>query len=297
MAFTMKRFVNEHENNLENNEKKQKDPQYLLRVDEVPNYLQFNRFVLDGYRPQMTFWECLRSLTYLHNETINVLSHGIPLIYAVWKVPELLPQQFNEMPIIPYLHIAAIIAPWLGSSVYHLFMNHISGSKTYSRLLQWDVVGVWVTQSCGGLTTIYTGVSCLPYILQLVFLGIYVCFCLRALQVAVFACGPWQRRQSFAILFLIRMVVLILRMTPYGGGHPEAIYHVIMQDLLSLIGAVISAVRIPERWLPGRFDYIFNSHNIMHVIVVIGAVHMHWAVEKDIGWMIKRVAQRSLNGH
>lgn len=64
-----------------------------------------------------------------------------------------------------------------------------------------------------------------------------------------------------------------------------ALYHVFMQDLWSLIGAVISASLVPERWLPGKFDYAFNSHNIMHVLVVLGGVHMHWAVEKDFQWL------------
>lgn len=53
------------------------------------------------------------------------------------------------LPVLPYFHAAATVCPWLGSSIYHLFMNHYSGYPTYERLLQWDVAGVWVTQSCG----------------------------------------------------------------------------------------------------------------------------------------------------
>lgn len=48
----------------------------LLRFDAMPRHLQFNPFVHTGYRPQMNAWECIASLTYLHNETINILSHG-----------------------------------------------------------------------------------------------------------------------------------------------------------------------------------------------------------------------------
>lgn len=48
----------------------------LLCFDAMPRHLQFNPFVHTGYRPQMNAWECIASLTYLHNETINILSHG-----------------------------------------------------------------------------------------------------------------------------------------------------------------------------------------------------------------------------
>lgn len=65
----------------------------------------------------------------------------------------------------------------------------------------------------------------------------------------------------------------------------KALYHVFLQDFWSLVGAVISASLIPERWLPGRFDYVFNSHNIMHVLVVLGGLHMHWAMQKDFKWI------------
>ncbi|GBM45646.1 Progestin and adipoQ receptor family member 4 [Araneus ventricosus] len=123
-------------------------PSKLLKFTVMPKHLQFNPFVYTGYRPQMNSWECFMSLTYLHNETLNILTHGLPLLYALWSLPKLLPWNEMPLPILPYFHAAATVCPWLGSSIYHLFMNHHSGVKTYERLLQWDVAGVWVTQSC-----------------------------------------------------------------------------------------------------------------------------------------------------
>lgn len=60
-----------------------------------------------------------------------------------------------------------------------------------------------------------------------------------------------------------------------------------MQEILPIIGAVISATRVPERWWPGKFDYILNSHNIMHVFVVLGANHLHLATCSDLIWISK----------
>ncbi|KNC25008.1 hypothetical protein FF38_11933, partial [Lucilia cuprina] len=47
----------------------------LLQWQDMPQYLQFNPYVLKGYRPLQTFKGCLLSLFYWHNETINILTH------------------------------------------------------------------------------------------------------------------------------------------------------------------------------------------------------------------------------
>ncbi|XP_055952577.1 progestin and adipoQ receptor family member 4-like isoform X3 [Argiope bruennichi] len=196
-------------------------PSKLLKFTVMPKHLQFNPFVYTGYRPQMNSWECIMSLTYLHNETLNILTHGLPLLYALWSLPKLLPWNEMPLPILPYFHAAATVCPWLGSSIYHLFMNHHSGVKTYERLLQWDVAGVWVTQSCGGFSSIFVGTMCLPWPIRYLLLLIYISFAIKALHAAVYATGPWQRRISFAAMFIMRLLILCLRYTPYGGGHPE----------------------------------------------------------------------------
>lgn len=48
----------------------------LLSWKDMPRHLQFNPHIHTGYRPLMTFDECLCSLFYWHNETINIFSHG-----------------------------------------------------------------------------------------------------------------------------------------------------------------------------------------------------------------------------
>ena len=63
-----------------------------------------------------------------------------------------------------------------------------------------------------------------------------------------------------------------------------AVSHYAVMGALYLGGAAIFAARIPERWAPGRFDLVGNSHQVFHVaIVAAAAVHyrgvmglMHW---------------------
>lgn len=51
--------------------------QNLCEIKDVPQYLRFNPFILSGYRaPDMSSKECVLSLCYFHNETVNILTHG-----------------------------------------------------------------------------------------------------------------------------------------------------------------------------------------------------------------------------
>lgn len=45
----------------------------------------------------------------------------------------------------------------------------------------------------------------------------------------------------------------------------------VTHGVLYIVGASIYAVRIPERWAPGKFDIWGNSHQIFHVLVLIAA--------------------------
>lgn len=46
--------------------------------------------------------------------------------------------------------------------------------------------------------------------------------------------------------------------------------------LINFSGAALYAARIPERWFPGTFDLIGQSHNLMHLLVFTGAlVRLH----------------------
>lgn len=48
----------------------------LLHWRDMPQHLQFNPYVLTGYRPLQGWADCVRSLFYFHNETINIMTHG-----------------------------------------------------------------------------------------------------------------------------------------------------------------------------------------------------------------------------
>jgi len=101
-----------------------KSSQNLRKIHEMPRHLRFNKYVLTHYRPPSDSIGCLKSLFYLHNETVNILTHGIPVVVILASIPWLLPWDELKVPYLPSFHVVASIAPWIGSTIYHLFMNH-----------------------------------------------------------------------------------------------------------------------------------------------------------------------------
>lgn len=57
-------------------EEKTDEELQLLQWEDMPRHLQFNPYVKTGYRPLLSAWGCVHSLSYLHNETVNILTHG-----------------------------------------------------------------------------------------------------------------------------------------------------------------------------------------------------------------------------
>ena len=51
-------------------------PRVLQKWHEIPAHLRFNRYVTSHYRPLDDWKGCLRSLFYIHNETVNIFTHG-----------------------------------------------------------------------------------------------------------------------------------------------------------------------------------------------------------------------------
>ena len=233
------------------------------------------------------------------------------LVFA-FIVPHWMPWEEIQHPLLAYSCLVGSVSSWIGSATYHVFMTHANGEPLYVHLLQWDVVGIWVTQALGAATTIYTSVHCYSDTVRLTMITCYVLASVASLRDSLTARSAWSRILGFASLFLLRIIAFGLRVadpaTLSGGSvsplsatrtlpsstplslaytmrREQPLIHVVMQEAWAVVGSVISATRVPERWFPGSFDYLFNSHNVMHVFVVLGAWHMVAAARADLLWL------------
>ncbi|XP_063157136.1 progestin and adipoQ receptor family member 4 [Candoia aspera] len=256
----------------------------LLDWASSPPHLQFNRFVLTGYRPVSSGSGCLRSLFYLHNELGNIYTHGIPLLGFLFVLPLTIPWARLSESWLGIVHYLACIFPQLGSVLYHLFMNHEGGPAVYHTLLTLDMCGVCMVNTLGALPIIYCTLACssLPRTIALLAytgLSSYGIFC------AVTARSSVRRLRAFAWQAVFRFFFFYLRWVGLGTGNPTSLRSYLIMDGLAFLGGVINISRVPERWKPGCFDYWFNSHQIMHVLVVVSILYLHWGVVADLHWI------------
>jgi predicted membrane channel-forming protein YqfA (hemolysin III family) len=266
--------------------------QSLQNRSQIPLHLRFNRYVLDHYRPPTDSIGCLYSLFYIHNETVNIFTHAVPIFAILLSLPVILPWDDISIPYLPFVHIFACVAPWVGSTIYHLFMNHKQGYPMYRLLLMTDMIGIWIAQNLGSLTSICATFYCFGLRAQCSILTAFAVAALFSLFKAIKARCPWERRYSFLLPFGFRLAVVAARMSGYGGGHPDALIHLVMQDFVAITGAYIGASNIPERWFPGNLDLICNSHHFMHILVLYAAFQMHLAVKLDLVWMTDITRQK-----
>ncbi|CAH2242358.1 jg19970 [Pararge aegeria aegeria] len=82
---------------------------------------------------------------------IASLKARISLVYILAVLPGLLPWGGGGGGagawFLSLCHLLGALAPWCGSFLYHLFMNHTQGASLYHKLLQLDMLGIWVSQS------------------------------------------------------------------------------------------------------------------------------------------------------
>ncbi|XP_070566614.1 progestin and adipoQ receptor family member 4-like [Ptychodera flava] len=257
----------------------------------MPDHLRFNRFVLTGYRPLMSVVGCLYSLFYFHNESINVYSHLLPLLYILLMMPVHLPWQTisGSVTWLSILHSASVVVVLSGSVAYHLCMNHCRGRTVYKKLLRIDVCGIWTVNTFGCLANVSATFGDRSIGGWLVPAGLYVLFSIVSLRMVLSSRTQLDRAIAFLVPSLARYIAIYLRATGYLGGSPTALQYIICTEVLSLIGATINVCRIPERWSPGLFDYVFNSHQIFHFLSLIGLFTLHTGALDDMRWLDQRL--------
>ena len=48
--------------------------------------------------------------------------------------------------------------------------------------------------------------------------------------------------------------------------------------------AIMNALHIPERWFPGKLDYIFNGHTLMHIVTTLSMAISRKGFLLDMEW-------------
>lgn len=82
---------------------------------------------------------------------------GFAILYMLLTVPHLLPWNTKGtlVGILSWCHLIGAVSPWVGSFLYHLFMNVNYDEVFYRTLLKVDMIGIWLCQSFGAFIELF----------------------------------------------------------------------------------------------------------------------------------------------
>ncbi|KAI8808778.1 hemolysin-III related-domain-containing protein [Cladochytrium replicatum] len=252
---------------------------------ELPNWCHDNTFIVTGYRHiQHSYKGCVDSLFYIHNETGNVYTHlvGAVAFMALFFVtflaftPDMETTQWSDYLVIS-VFLGGAVACLMLSTLFHLFQCHsLSVCKAWNKA---DYIGIVVLIVSSFVPAIYYGFLCNP-VLQIAYLTFICVFGIATVITSVssrFSTPEWRllRTSMFLAMGLSGIIPLVHAGALYGFNfinHAMSMQWMIVMGILYVVGALIYASRVPERWWPGKFDLWFHSHQIFHVLVVAAAV-------------------------
>lgn len=260
--------------------------QGVITYEALPEPWRVNPHILRGYRFSENKMDCVQScFTAFHNETVNIWSHAIGLIIvlaiAFWIYPNT-PAFASATKLDIFIAGCFFFAACkclVCSTMWHA-MSSISNQTLMERFACVDYTGISLLVAMSIVTTEYTAFYCEPvsrwiYISMTVFLGI---------SGSILPWHPTFNRADMAwarVGFYVTLAATgffpIAQLT-YERGWAETVYFyapISKSILVYLCGAILYAAKLPERWLPGAFDYVGGSHNIWH-LAVLGGILFHY---------------------
>uniref|UniRef100_A0A0D9VQT7 Heptahelical transmembrane protein 4 n=1 Tax=Leersia perrieri TaxID=77586 RepID=A0A0D9VQT7_9ORYZ len=187
-----------------------------------------------------------------------------------------------------YAYLCGAMFCLLMSSACHLLACH-SEHASYV-LLRLDYAGITGLIVTSFYPLVYYTFLCDPFFRTL-YLGFITLFGAAAVAVSlmpVFEAPElrWARAGLFACMGASGLVPIVHKMLVFGA-RPEAVlttgYEMVM-GAFYLAGVVVYATRVPERWMPGRFDLAGHSHQLFHVLVIAGAYAHYLAGLVYLSW-------------
>ena len=180
--------------------------------------------------------------------------------------------------------LIATIVPFLLSIIYHTFMPHLGGERVYKQLLKLDIFGVWWACSLGPISYSYTGFYCSP-ILMVLYFTMYSLFSMTVLYYLMVVDCKKKRVGALTAQFFLRILLHPLRLSSLSNAAVTSVYYYMVMDVISAVGALVNAHHIPERWFPGKLDYVLNGHTLMHMAALLSLAIGRQGFLSDMKWL------------
>ncbi|CCF59296.1 hypothetical protein KAFR_0G02650 [Kazachstania africana CBS 2517] len=256
----------------------------LYNWNEIPDWQKDNEHIISGYvKETNSFFSCIESLFYLHNESVNVYSHLIPAVCFLMTslLNKTIVPKFRTTTVLDYLYIDLF---FLGaftclilSSTFHCFKSHSLRIATFGNKL--DYLGIVVLISTSMISLLYYGFYDTPSLFY-VFAFITLSFGLACATVSLKdkfrsrECRAY-RATLFVCFGLSAVLPVICGLYHYGfynTWHRIQLKWVLLEGVFYIFGAFLYGIRFPEKYTPGKYDIWGHSHQLFHILVVIAAL-------------------------
>ena len=267
------------------NDKKPRSKLNCFRDDQVPSELR-SPFILTGYRPMnMCTRYYFRSAFYHNNECMNIWTHVLPAVFMVFRY--LVVSWSHTPPNDPLLY--PLMAFAIGTS--SLYLISAGAHALNSRSVQAQHICFYFDYAAISIYTFTAGLAfytftrplnskLLLYDSPALFLTVSALISFVATYLCCKTRHKWKR-----VKFLIRTVAYVIPWfydsSPFASRYfcffdvdPVRSYDSELYFKLCfmcfLLAALANACRIPERLMPGAFDFFGNSHHLLHVMTALG---------------------------
>ncbi|KAH7108379.1 HlyIII-domain-containing protein [Auriculariales sp. MPI-PUGE-AT-0066] len=277
-----------------------------ITYDQLPHLWKNNDYVHAGYRfIPLSKWPKLLSSTFtLHNETCNIHTHFLPLVFSLYSCAVLGPSSgFTSTPDMLYTQFARLCL--LTSAIWHIFSGcaHPGAMEFFARL---DYVGIGWLISASIATLVYYGWSCHSFITYC-----YLGACLAtAISGSFLPFMTWfneRKHKKWRLLYFLLLSItgfapiVHLAFVKSAWTAFMLVAPIIPSHAMYLIGVAFYASHFPEvlygsgsnRWAwADRLDSIgLNSHAIWH-LCIIAAIWLHrWCLQQISGGFAGEVCQ------
>jgi adiponectin receptor len=257
----------------------------LIHYDDLPKPWRVNPHIRKGYRFLESYTECIWSAFSISNELVNIWSHAlglcVVLAIAFYFYPTS-PNFFTSTKMDIFVTAVFFFTACLTlacSAIWHT-MNAVADVEAVSIFACVDYTGISVLIAASIMTTEWTAFYCDP-VSRWVYLAITA---ILGLGGVILPWNPgfngpemnWVRVAFYVGLGATGALPVLQLSLTHGPAFVYEFYSPIAKSLcVYLVGALIYASKVPERWWPGMFDYVGGSHNLWH-FAVLGGILFHY---------------------
>lgn len=227
-------------------------------------------YVLSGYRPDGCYSASV-ALFRFHNETVNIWSHiaGFMLVGSYIVQP--------RAPVCPRLSYALNFHILCGmlcagcSTLYHI--GECFSHGCYSKLLKADMAAAFLCCVAHTVVVVCFELHHLDPAFAIGLLALVAVIALVGLYIFLLGDASLYPFVSAAVYASPLVLIGVVWVTSFNSARN---WFLLSWSLVFLVTLVLWLGKLPEKLLPsGTVDFIGNSHNLMHLLVIAVWVMLH----------------------